>query len=94
MHDFFLFHAVRYAYPPAKVMALALQAFDGAYEAATIWKWLDVFYRRFFSQQFKRSSMPDGPKVGSVALSPRGDWRMPSDMSVAVWKAELERIKP
>ncbi len=94
LHDFFLFHAVRYAYPPAKVMALALQAFDGAYEAATIWKWLDVFYRRFFSQQFKRSSMPDGPKVGSVALSPRGDWRMPSDMSVAVWKAELERIKP
>jgi NAD+ synthase (glutamine-hydrolysing) len=93
LHDFFLWHAIRYAFAPAKVFALAQHAFEGAYDGTTILKWLDVFYRRFFSQQFKRSSMPDGPKVGSMALSPRGDWRMPSDAAVAVWKAEIEEIK-
>ena len=79
LHDFFLFQFLRHQFPPAKIFFLAHHAFAGAYDDATIRKWLTVFYRRFFSQQFKRSSMPDGPKVGSVALSPRGDWRMPSD---------------
>ena len=93
LHDFFLFHIVRYQCAPAKVFYLARQLFAGDYDDATILRWLTVFYRRFFSQQFKRSSMPDGPKVGSVALSPRGDWRMPSDASSAAWQAELERLK-
>ena len=90
LHDFFLFHFLRHQFPPAKIFYLARYAFAGAYDDATIRKWLTIFYRRFFSQQFKRSSMPDGPKVGSVALSPRGDWRMPSDASSATWLAELE----
>lgn len=89
LHDFFLYYAVRYAFSPAKVFALARQAFAGEYAPETILKWLEVFYRRFFSQQFKRSAMPDGPKVGSVALSPRGDWRMPSDANAALWLAEV-----
>lgn len=89
LHDFFLYHAVRYACPPRKVFALACQAFAGEVSSEVILKWLGVFYRRFFSQQFKRSAMPDGPKVGSVALSPRGDWRMPSDASAAAWLAEV-----
>ncbi len=92
LHDFFLFHAVRYQYPPRKVDFLARHAFAGSYDAATIRRWLTLFYRRFFSQQFKRSSMPDGPKVGTVALSPRGDWRMPSDASSALWLAEVEAL--
>jgi NAD+ synthase (glutamine-hydrolysing) len=85
LHDFFLFHAVRHQCPPAKIIALAAQAFDGEFAIAEIRRHLDVFYRRFFSQQFKRSAMPDGPKVGTLALSPRGDWRMPSDASPAGW---------
>jgi NAD+ synthase (glutamine-hydrolysing) len=93
LHDFFLYNAIRYGFRPAKVFVLARQAFEGEYDAATIVQWLRVFYRRFFSQQFKRSAMPDGPKVGSVALSPRGDWRMPSDASAALWLAEVEAIK-
>lgn len=92
LHDFFLYYAVRYQFPPAKVFVLARQAFAGAYDDETILHWLTVFYRRFFSQQFKRSAMPDGPKVGSVALSPRGDWRMPSDASAALWLAEVEAV--
>ncbi len=92
LHDFFLFHVIRYGFPPAKVFRLARQAFDGDYAPTTILKWLRVFYRRFFSQQFKRSAMPDGPKVGSVALSPRGDWRMPSDASAATWLAEIDAL--
>lgn len=92
LHDFFLYQTVRFQFSPAKVFVLARQAFAGAYDDATILKWLGVFYRRFFSQQFKRSAMPDGPKVGSVALSPRGDWRMPSDASAALWLAEVEAI--
>ena len=95
LHDFFLYQTMRHQFPPAKVFFLARQAFDGEYSPAVILQWLAVFYRRFFSQQFKRSSMPDGPKVGSVALSPRGDWRMPSDASSAEWLhavAELEAI--
>jgi NAD+ synthase (glutamine-hydrolysing) len=92
LHDFFLYQTVRYQFAPAKVFLLARQAFVGAHDAASILRWLEVFYRRFFSQQFKRSAMPDGPKVGSVALSPRGDWRMPSDASPALWLAEVDAI--
>lgn len=93
LSDFYLYHAIRFGFPPRKVFALARQAFDGVYAPGTVVKWLRVFYRRFFSQQFKRSAMPDGPKVGSVALSPRGDWRMPSDASAAVWLAEIDLIE-
>ncbi|HAJ37147.1 MAG TPA: NAD(+) synthase [Chloroflexi bacterium] len=92
LHDFFLFQIVRYQFAPAKVFFLAQQAFAGVYTDAVILRWLGVFYRRFFAQQFKRSAMPDGPKVGSVALSPRGDWRMPSDAVSALWVAEVERL--
>lgn len=91
LHDFFLYHVVRRQFAPRKVLMLAQQAFAGRYERAVILRWLRVFYQRFFAQQFKRSCLPDGPKVGSVALSPRGDWRMPSDASAALWLAELER---
>ncbi len=91
LHDFFLYHFVRAGSRPAKILLLAETAFRGTYDRATIRKWLTVFFRRFFAQQFKRSAMPDGPKVGSVALSPRGDWRMPSDASAAVWLADLEK---
>ena len=93
LHDFFLFHIVRYGSRPAKVFALAEIAFRDKYDGPTILTWLEVFVRRFFSQQFKRSSMPDGPKVGSVALSPRGDWRMPSDASSASWLAEVQSLR-
>ncbi|MDE6711192.1 MAG: NAD(+) synthase, partial [Alistipes sp.] len=92
LHDFFLYHFLRSGYGPAKILFLAETAFRGSYDRATIHKWLCTFFRRFFSQQFKRSAMPDGPKVGSVALSPRGDWRMPSDASAAVWLKELETL--
>ncbi len=92
MHDFFLFHVVRYGAPPRKVFFLARQAFDGVFDSAVILRWLRVFYARLFAQQFKRSCMPDGPKVGSVALSPRGDWRMPSDASAALWLAEIDQL--
>lgn len=92
LHDFFLYNFLRAGYGPAKILLLAEQAFRGSYDRAAICKWLKVFFRRFFAQQFKRSAMPDGPKVGSVALSPRGDWRMPSDASAAVWLAELENL--
>jgi NAD+ synthase (glutamine-hydrolysing) len=93
LHDFFLYHTVRFQFRPAKVFFLAQRAFAGAYSEETILHWLEVFYRRFFAQQFKRSAMPDGPKVGSVALSPRGDWRMPSDADPASWLAEIEAIR-
>jgi len=93
LHDFTLYYTVRYQFAPAKVFVLARQVFTGYYTAGTILKWMGAFYRRFFSQQFKRSAMPDGPKVGSVALSPRGDWRMPSDASAALWLAEVEAIE-
>lgn len=92
LHDFFLYYTVRFQFAPRKVFALARQAFAGEYPAAAIIGWLRTFYRRFFSQQYKRSAMPDGPKVGPVALSPRGDWRMPSDASAAAWLAEVESL--
>ena len=86
LHDFFLYQVMRWGFEPEKVLFLAQKAFAGSYSEAEIKKWLDTFYRRFFSQQFKRSCMPDGPKVGSVSLSPRGDWRMPSDVSSELWR--------
>jgi NAD+ synthase (glutamine-hydrolysing) len=92
LHDFFLFHVVRNQFAPRKIFNLACRAFAGEYTAEVILKWLRTFYRRFFAQQFKRSCLPDGPKVGSVSLSPRGDWRMPSDASAALWLAELDAL--
>lgn len=92
LHDFFLYNGIRWCFPPRKVFRLAEYAFDGSYDRETILKWLRTFYRRFFSQQFKRSCLPDGVKVGSVTLSPRGDWRMPSDASAALWLRELEQL--
>ncbi len=92
LHDFFLYYLLSYSYTPTKIYHLACRAFDGEYDAATIKKWLGVFYRRFFSQQFKRSCMPEGVKVGSVCLSPRGDWRMPSDACASVWLSEIEQL--
>jgi NAD+ synthase (glutamine-hydrolysing) len=85
LHDFFLYYNLRFGFSPDKIYFLAKHAFKGLYEDDVILQWLKVFYRRFFSNQFKRSCMPDGPKVGSVNLSPRGDWRMPSDASVNLW---------
>ncbi len=92
LHDFFLYYMLRCAFPPEKIFRIAVRSFEGAYEEETIRKWLKVFYRRFFQQQFKRSCLPDGPKVGSVAVSPRGDWRMPSDASAALWMAQAEQL--
>ena len=92
LHDFYLYYAVRWGFPPRKVLRLAERAFGKSYDRATLLKWLKNFYRRFFSQQFKRSCMPDGPKVGSVALSPRGDWRMPSDAVARLWLDEVEKL--
>lgn len=108
LHDFFLYYTLRYGFPPSRVFYLACQAFwvqhrrkiyqgkggmeVGKYEPRVILQWMKVFYRRFFNQQFKRSCMPDGPKVGSVCLSPRGDWRMPSDASSALWLAAVDRL--
>ncbi|WP_031472530.1 NAD(+) synthase [Agathobaculum desmolans] len=92
LHDFFLFYMLRFGYPPRKVYRAACHAFAGVYDAAVIKKWLTTFIRRFFTQQFKRSCLPDGPKVGTVALSPRGDWRMPSDACADLWLAEAEAL--
>lgn len=93
LHDFFLYYVIRFGFAPRKVLRLAEYAFADEYDREFILSWLKVFYRRFFTQQFKRSCVPDGPKVGMVALSPRGDWRMPSDACVRVWLEELERIE-
>lgn len=98
LHDFFLYYFLRYGFSPSKIYCLAKKAFDGnhpntgLYDNDVIKKWLTVFFRRFFSQQFKRSCLPDGPKVGSCSLSPRGDWRMPSDASSALWLQECEKL--
>ena len=93
LHDFFLYYMLRWGFPPRKIYRLAVYALGKTYSRDVILKWLKTFYRRFFSQQFKRSCLPDGPKVGTVALSPRGDWRMPSDASAALWMAELETLE-
>ena len=94
LHDFYLYHVLRFGFGPEKIFRLARAAFAGRaeYPDSVLYKWLRNFYWRFFAQQFKRSCLPDGPKVGSVTLSPRGDWRMPSDAAAALWLAELEQI--
>ena len=92
LHDFFLYHFLRFGSHPSKIYFLAQKAFAGIYDNATVKKWLYTFFRRFFQQQFKRSCLPDGPRVGSVSLSPRGDWRMPSDAVSRLWLEEIERI--
>lgn len=92
LHDFFLYHVLRYGFTPEKIYTLACRAFDGDFDAATVKKWLKNFYRRFFTQQFKRNCMPDGVKIGSVGLGPRGDWRMPSDASARIWLEEVEAL--
>ena len=93
LHDFFLYYILRFGYRPEKIFRLACAAFAGVYEKETVLKWLKTFYRRFFSQQFKRSCLPDGPKVGSVAVSPRGDLRMPSDACAGLWLKEVEALE-
>lgn len=93
LHDFFLYYLLRFGFSPKKIFRIASKAFKGEYDDKTILKWLRLFLRRFFNAQFKRSCIPDGPKVGSVAISPRGDWRMPSDASFAVWQKELDDIE-
>ncbi|MCC8153752.1 MAG: NAD(+) synthase [Tannerellaceae bacterium] len=92
LHDFFLYHFLRFGARPSKIYFLAQHAFKGLYEKETIKKWLYTFFRRFFSQQFKRSCLPDGPKVGSISLSPRGDFRMPSDANATLWLQEIEKL--
>ena len=92
LHDFFLYYMIRFGFGPGKIYRLAKETFAGNYENETILKWLKTFYRRFFAQQFKRSCLPDGPKIGTVALSPRGDWRMPSDACAAIWMQEIEKL--
>jgi NAD+ synthase (glutamine-hydrolysing) len=92
LHDFFLYHFLRFGFRPAKIHMLATRAFEGTYPPDVIKRWLHTFFRRFFAQQFKRSCLPDGPKVGSISISPRGDWRMPSDASAAMWLKEIEAL--
>ena len=92
-HDFFLYYAVRWGFSPRKVFRLALYALGDQYDRDILLRWLENFYRRFFAQQFKRSCLPDGPKVGTLTLSPRGDWRMPSDAAAGLWLSELDRLK-
>ena len=94
LHDFFLYYILRYGYRPARIYRMAKHAFAGQYDDQTIYKWMRTFYWRFFAQQFKRSCLPDGPKVGSVGVSPRGDLRMPSDASSALWMKELDGLRP
>lgn len=94
LHDFFLYYVLRFGFMPSKIFRMAVYAFQGIYSPETIYKWLYTFYHRFFRQQFKRSCIPDGPKVGAVAVSPRGDLRMPSDASDMAWKADLEKVNP
>lgn len=93
LHDFFIYYVIKLGFTPKKIFMLACLAYEGAYTKETIYKWLRKFYWRFFSQQFKRSCLPDGPKVGSICLSPRGDWRMPSDASVSMFMSELDEIE-
>jgi NAD+ synthase (glutamine-hydrolysing) len=92
LHDFFIYYTIRHGFSPAKIFSLATQAFENKYDHETIKQWLKVFFRRFFNQQFKRSCLPDGPKIGSVCLSPRGSWAMPSDASSEMWLKEIDKI--
>ncbi len=93
LHDFFLYHMLRHHHSPRKIFVLSCQAFADEYSPDTILRWLRVFYQRFFANQFKRNSMPDGPKIGTIALSPRGDWRMPSDAMSSLWLTELDKLR-
>ena len=93
LHDFFIYHVLKLGYNPKKLYRVAKAAFAGIYDSETVLKWLNTFYRRFFTQQFKRSCLPDGPKVGSVGVSPRGDLKMPSDASMNLWIRELETLQ-
>ena len=93
LHDFFMYYFLRFAFAPSKIYRIAKIAFDGVYDPETIYKWEEVFIKRFFMQQFKRSCLPDGPKVGTVTLSPRGDWRMPSDATSKVWLKDLRKAR-
>ena len=90
LHDFFLYYFLRFGFRPAKIFFLASRTFSGTYDEDTIRKWLSTFMRRFFNQQFKRSCLPDGPKVGSISISPRGDWRMPSDATSDAWLNDVQ----
>ena len=92
LHDFFLYYMLRFGFAPTKIYTLACRAFAGDFTPEVIKRWMKAFYRRFFTQQFKRSCLPDGVKVGSVCLSPRGDWRMPSDASGRLWLEEVETL--
>ena len=92
LHDFFLYHFALYGTPPAKLLFLATRAFEGKYDRPTLLRWLKKFCWRFFTQQFKRSCMSDGPQATPVSLSPRGGWEMPSDAQVRLWTEELERL--
>ena len=93
LHDFFLYYMLRMGYEPDKIFRIARKTFQGKYEKEEIYKWLRNFYWRFFSQQFKRSCLPDGPKVGTVAVSPRGDLRMPSDACVRIWMEQVDKLE-
>ena len=92
LHDFFLYYFMRFGFRPAKIYMLACRSFAEVYDHETIKKWLYIFFRRFFNQQFKRSCLPDGPKVGTISISPRGDWRMPSDASSTAWLQEIDKL--
>ncbi|MEG1983452.1 MAG: NAD(+) synthase [Alistipes sp.] len=94
LHDFFLYHFIRRGCSPTKILFLAEHAFKKRYSRAVILQWMHTFFRRFFAQQFKRSALPDGPKIGSVSLSPRGDWKMPSDVSATIWLQEIQNLSP
>jgi len=93
LHDFFIYYTVRYGYSPKKIFALANRAFVGKFDAAVIKKWLQTFYRRFFTQQFKRNCQPDGIRTGMISFSPRSDWHMPSDASASLWLQEAEDLQ-
>ena len=93
LHDFYLYYVLRFGFSPKKIFHIARKAFGDAYAPSVLIYWLKNFYRRFFAQQFKRSCLPDGPKVGSVTLSPRGDWRMPSDAVNHLWIEEIEELE-
>ena len=92
LHDFFLYHMLRYGFSPTRIYDLACRAFRDDFDGETVKKWLKVFCRRFFTQQFKRNCLPDGVKVGNISLSPRGDWRMPSDASARIWLDEVNKL--
>ena len=93
LHDFFLYHFISSGFAPSKVYKIAVKTFEDEYDKETVYKWLETFIKRFFIQQFKRSCVPDGIKVGSISLSPRGDWRMPSDANRDMWLKDLQSVK-